>query len=76
MTVAVEVAGTDHMPARRHSSRIGDQVRAGDLAIVPDRNRTIVVSSENVVVTIAVEVTGTDDMPVRGDNAGIRNHVG
>ena len=36
------------------------------LAVIPDRDRAVVVLPENVALAVAVEVAGADDMPAAG----------
>jgi hypothetical protein len=48
------------MPAAEHSAGVGDDVRAADLSIIPNRDRAVVIAPENVV--LAVDVAGAGDV--------------
>src|SRR5436305_10925857 len=64
------------MPAGGDGAGRGDDVRAADRAIVPDRGLAIVVDPENVASEIAVEIAGAGEMPAIGDGAGRSDDVG
>ena len=47
----------------------GEPVRGGDLAVVPDEHRAIVVPPQNIVMAVAVEIADSRDVGAAGNDA-------
>src|ERR1700694_1928351 len=65
----------DHMPVAWDAARADDHVPTCSLAVIPDRDRAVVVLPEDVGVAVAIEVAGAGNMPAARHRAGTDDHV-
>src|SRR5260221_151576 len=63
------------MPVAGDGTHIGNHVPTCGQAVIPDRDRAVIVLPENVALMVAVEVAGVDNMVTAWHHAGIGYRV-
>src|ERR1700738_3477905 len=65
----------DQMPVAWNAAGVGDHVPTCSLAVIPDRERAVLVLPEDVGVAVVIEVAGAGNMPAARHPAGTDDHV-